>query len=56
MEEAIEMARLAFKESVSNHFSKEEMDEFASCAAKTSGSPSEDWERELGYKPNTNAL
>ncbi len=53
MDEAIEMARLAFRENVADNLSKEEMDELASCAAKTSGSPSEEWGNDLGYKPDS---
>ncbi|MEW8222688.1 MAG: DUF440 family protein [Candidatus Thiodiazotropha taylori] len=50
IDEAIEMARLAFKNNVTNHFNSEEMDEFVSSAVKQSGTPSEDWEKLLGFK------
>jgi len=51
MDEAIEMARLAFKANVTDHLSQEEIDEFASSAVKSSGTPSEDWEEKLGFRP-----
>jgi len=51
MDEAVEMARLAFKENVENHLTAEEMDEFSLSAVKQSGTPSEDWEKLLGFKP-----
>lgn len=52
MDEAVEVARIAFKGAVAKNLSKEEMDEFAISAVKSMGSPSEHWEVELGYKPN----
>ena len=51
LDEAIEMARLAFKTSVTDHLTQEEIDEFSSYAVKSSGTPSDDWEERLGFRP-----
>ena len=52
MDEAIEIARNAFKENVEKHFSKEEIEEFRSSATISSGTPDEEWENVLGFKPD----
>jgi len=51
MEEAIEMARIAFRDNVENHLSDEEMEEFMHSSTMTSGTPSDEWAPVLGFTP-----
>ena len=51
MDDAIEMARIAFVKDVDDHLSGEEMEEFRLCSTITSGTPSDEWETVLGFTP-----
>lgn len=52
LDESVELAQKLFRASVSDHLSKDEIEEMKMFGTMISGNPSEIWEHIIGYKPD----